>query len=184
MTQTVTEIAAAVRSRKLTARDVTERALERIEKLDDPIGAFQEVRVFKALHEADAIDARVDVHALQRPEQSRNWNTIRQRPYMHRRYIRWRNRYGACLRIGCGALGCCARTRIGGRVAAGDERRGRRAQCDGERDVSDPQLRRPLTEWVHYPWKGGEVVGLASVQVKRPLDRHRRSIAPGWSAQS
>ena len=58
MTQTVAEIAAAVRSGKLTARDVTERALERIEKLDDPIGAFQEVRVFKSLREADAVLSR------------------------------------------------------------------------------------------------------------------------------
>lgn len=60
MTQTVAEIAAAVRSGKLTARDATERALERIEKLDETIGAFQEVRVFKSLHEADAVDARKD----------------------------------------------------------------------------------------------------------------------------
>jgi amidase len=64
MTQTVAEIAAAVRSGKLTARDVTERALERIEKLDDPIGAFQEVRVFKSLREADAVDARADRDSL------------------------------------------------------------------------------------------------------------------------
>ena len=64
MTETVAEIAAAVRSGKLTARDATERALERIEKLDDPIGAFQEVRVFRSLHEADAIDARADRNEL------------------------------------------------------------------------------------------------------------------------
>jgi amidase len=64
MTQTVAEIAAAVRTGKLTARDVTERALERIEQRDGPIGAFQEVRVFRSLHEADAVDARADKHSL------------------------------------------------------------------------------------------------------------------------
>jgi len=57
MTETVAEIAAAVRSGTRTARDATERALERIEQRDGPIGAFQDVRVFKSLHEADAVDA-------------------------------------------------------------------------------------------------------------------------------
>ena len=64
MTQTVAEIAAAVRSGALTARSATEQALDRIEALDGPIGAFQEVRVFHALHEADAVDARADRHSL------------------------------------------------------------------------------------------------------------------------
>jgi amidase len=64
MTETVAEIAAAVRSGKRTAREVTERALARIESLDGPIGAFQEVRVFKSLHEADGVDARADKGAL------------------------------------------------------------------------------------------------------------------------
>jgi amidase len=64
MTQTAAEIAAAVRSGKLTARAATEQALQRIEQRDDPIGALQEVRVFKSLHEADAIDARADKDTL------------------------------------------------------------------------------------------------------------------------
>ncbi|MDQ2750503.1 MAG: amidase family protein [Actinomycetota bacterium] len=64
MTQTAAEIAAAVHSGTVTARDVTERALERIERLDGSIGAFQEVRVFKSLHEADAVDARADKRSL------------------------------------------------------------------------------------------------------------------------
>jgi amidase len=54
--QTAAEIAAAVRGGTLTARVATEQALTRIEQSDDQIGAFQEVRVFKALHEADAVD--------------------------------------------------------------------------------------------------------------------------------
>ncbi|HEY8826519.1 MAG TPA: amidase family protein [Jatrophihabitantaceae bacterium] len=64
MTQTAAEIAAAVRTGKLTARTATEHALERIEQRDGRIGAFQEVRVFKSLHEADAIDARQDKETL------------------------------------------------------------------------------------------------------------------------
>ncbi len=58
--QTAAEIAAAVRKGDLTARAATEQALGRIEERDGAIGAFQEVRVFKALREADAVDARAD----------------------------------------------------------------------------------------------------------------------------
>jgi amidase len=64
MTETVVEIAAAVRAGTLTARAATERALERIEAGDGRIGAFQLVRVFAALREADAVDARSDKAAL------------------------------------------------------------------------------------------------------------------------
>jgi amidase len=60
MTQTAAEIAAAVRDGRLTARAATEQALQRIEDADARIGAFQEVRAFRALREADAVDARDD----------------------------------------------------------------------------------------------------------------------------
>ncbi|MCU1656971.1 MAG: Amidase, partial [Pseudonocardiales bacterium] len=62
--QTAAQIAAAVRDGRLSARAATEQALERIEKADPVIGAFQSVRVFAALHEADAVDAREDRSAL------------------------------------------------------------------------------------------------------------------------
>ena len=60
MTQTAVEIAASVRTGALTARAATEAALARIEKADDAIGAFRDVRVFAALREADELDARDD----------------------------------------------------------------------------------------------------------------------------
>lgn len=60
MTQTATEIAVAVRSGRLTARQTVEDALARIEDSDARIHAFQEVRVFAALREADEVDARPD----------------------------------------------------------------------------------------------------------------------------
>lgn len=60
MTETASEIAAAVRGGTLTARKAVEQALQRIEDSDGHIGAFQEVRVFAALREADAVDARPD----------------------------------------------------------------------------------------------------------------------------
>ncbi|MDT4912364.1 MAG: amidase [Pseudonocardiales bacterium] len=63
-TQTATQIAAAVRTGALTARQAVEDALARIEATDPPIGAYQEVRVFAALREADAVDARPDRAAL------------------------------------------------------------------------------------------------------------------------
>ena len=60
MPDTATEIAAAVRAGRLTARQATEDALTRIENLDARINAFQEVRTFAALREADAVDNRPD----------------------------------------------------------------------------------------------------------------------------
>src|SRR4051812_27968502 len=64
MAQTATEIAAAVRAGRLTARQATEDALVRIENVDSRINAFQEVRTFAALREADAVDARPDLAEL------------------------------------------------------------------------------------------------------------------------
>jgi amidase len=61
---TATEIAGAVRSGTLTARKAVEDALTRIEAVDSRIGAYQVVRVFAALHEADAVDARADKESL------------------------------------------------------------------------------------------------------------------------
>jgi amidase len=58
--QTAAQIAAAVRAGRLTARRAVEDALARIEAADARIGAYQEVRVFAALREADAVDARPD----------------------------------------------------------------------------------------------------------------------------
>lgn len=60
MPQTAAEIAAAVRAGTLTARTATEQALARIEAADGRIGAYQVVRVFAALREADEVDARAD----------------------------------------------------------------------------------------------------------------------------
>ena len=60
MSETATDIAAAVRNGHLTARQATEDALTRIENADSRINAFQEVRTFAALREADAVDARPD----------------------------------------------------------------------------------------------------------------------------
>lgn len=60
MTQTAVETAASVRAGVLTARAATEAALTRIEKADNAIGAFRDVRVFAALREADEVDARAD----------------------------------------------------------------------------------------------------------------------------
>ncbi|HZC70479.1 MAG TPA: amidase family protein [Jatrophihabitans sp.] len=64
MTQTAAEIAAAVRSGALTARKAVEDALARIEAADPRLNAFQVVRVFAALHEADEVDARGDRQTL------------------------------------------------------------------------------------------------------------------------
>jgi amidase len=58
------ELAAAVRSRKLTAVEATKAALERAELHDSKLGAFQVVRVEKALAEAAALDARKDLASL------------------------------------------------------------------------------------------------------------------------
>ncbi len=60
MTRTAVDIAAAVRGGALTARAATEEALARIAERDTDIGAFQLVRVARALAEADAVDVRAD----------------------------------------------------------------------------------------------------------------------------
>lgn len=58
--KTAAEIAAAVRTGTRTARDAVEAALKRIENTDAAFSAYREVRVFAALREADAVDARPD----------------------------------------------------------------------------------------------------------------------------
>jgi amidase len=63
-TATANEIADAVRSERTTARTAVETALRLIEERDAAIGAFQVVRVFDALKEADELDARADKSAL------------------------------------------------------------------------------------------------------------------------
>src|SRR4051794_25244268 len=57
---TAAEIAGAVREGRLTAREAVSDALARIEAVDASVGAYQEVRVFAALPEADEVDARPD----------------------------------------------------------------------------------------------------------------------------
>ncbi|MDT4996134.1 MAG: amidase [Pseudonocardiales bacterium] len=57
-------IAAQVRSGALTARQAVERALQAIEDRDGPLQAFQEVRAFASLREADQVDARADLGTL------------------------------------------------------------------------------------------------------------------------
>ena len=61
---TAAQIAADVRAGRRTARGVVEAALARIEAADTAIGAYQEVRVFAALREADEVDARADRESL------------------------------------------------------------------------------------------------------------------------
>ena len=58
--RTAAQIAAAVRSGESTARREVEEALARVEATDNDLGAYQELRVFAALREADAVDARAD----------------------------------------------------------------------------------------------------------------------------
>lgn len=58
--RTATDIAAAVRAGRSTARAQTEAALSRIEAVDGRLLAYQLVRVFAALREADEVDARPD----------------------------------------------------------------------------------------------------------------------------
>ncbi len=57
---TATEIASAVRSGHVTARDVVAEHLDRIAKLNAELGAFVRVRSAEALREAVEIDARAD----------------------------------------------------------------------------------------------------------------------------
>lgn len=57
-------IAAAVRDSRMTARDVVEAALERVEAGDEGIRAFVRVDVEQALADAEAVDLRHDRFAL------------------------------------------------------------------------------------------------------------------------
>jgi amidase len=61
---TAVELAAAVRSGKLTAVEATKAALQRIELHNARIGAFQKVLAERALAEAAALDARADLASL------------------------------------------------------------------------------------------------------------------------
>jgi AtzE family amidohydrolase len=56
---TVLEIAAAVRTRRTTARAVTEKFLERVESTHSRLNAFTTVTTDRALAEADAVDTSV-----------------------------------------------------------------------------------------------------------------------------
>ncbi|WP_222109151.1 amidase [Streptomyces cupreus] len=62
--RTATEIAAAVREKRATPREVVAEHLDRIERLDGRIGAFRKVRKEAALAEADAVGARGDLAEL------------------------------------------------------------------------------------------------------------------------
>jgi amidase len=58
--RTATEIAAAVRDGKVSAREVVQAHLDRIAALDGKVGAFVRVRAERALAEAADLDARPD----------------------------------------------------------------------------------------------------------------------------
>ncbi|MEU2060647.1 amidase family protein [Streptomyces sp. NPDC013455] len=58
------EIAAAVREKRVTPREVVAGHLARIERLDGRIGAFRKVRAEAALAEADEVAARTDLTEL------------------------------------------------------------------------------------------------------------------------
>ncbi|GAA2227057.1 amidase [Streptomyces nogalater] len=58
------EIAAAVRAKRVTPREVVAGHLARIERLDGRIGAFRKVRAEAALAEADEVAARADLAGL------------------------------------------------------------------------------------------------------------------------
>nr|BFD81370.1 amidase [Streptomyces sp. Xyl84] len=58
------EIAAAVREKRVTAREVVASHLARIERLDGRIGAFRTVRAEAALDEADEVGVRPDLAGL------------------------------------------------------------------------------------------------------------------------
>jgi amidase len=62
--RTAVEIAAAVREKRVTPREVVAAHLERIERLDGRIGAFRRVRAEAALAEADEVGARADLAEL------------------------------------------------------------------------------------------------------------------------
>ncbi|MET7701450.1 amidase family protein [Streptomyces sp. NPDC005485] len=62
--RTAAEIAAAVREKKVTPREVVAEHLARIELLDGRVGAFRVVRADAALAEADEVAARADLAEL------------------------------------------------------------------------------------------------------------------------
>ncbi|MFF3463551.1 amidase [Streptomyces sp. NPDC001984] len=62
--RTAAEIAAAVREKRATPREVVAEHLARIERLDGRIGAFRTVRAEAALAEADEVAARADLADL------------------------------------------------------------------------------------------------------------------------
>ena len=58
-TTSLDALAHAVRAKEVSAREMTETALERIERLDPTYNAFVAVDAERALHEADAVDVRL-----------------------------------------------------------------------------------------------------------------------------
>ncbi|MFI1507039.1 amidase [Streptomyces sp. NPDC020597] len=62
--RTAVEIAAAVRDKQVTPREVVAEHLARIERLDGRVGAFRTVRAEAALAEADEVAARPDLGEL------------------------------------------------------------------------------------------------------------------------
>jgi amidase len=62
--RTAAEIAAAVREKQVTPREVVAEHLARIERLDGRVGAFRVVRAEAALAEADEVAARPDLAEL------------------------------------------------------------------------------------------------------------------------
>ncbi|MFF4363259.1 amidase [Streptomyces sp. NPDC001604] len=62
--RTAAEIAAAVREKRATPREVVAEHLERIERLDGRVGAFRVVRAEAALAEADELASRDDLAEL------------------------------------------------------------------------------------------------------------------------
>ncbi len=62
--RTAAEIAAAVREKRVTPREVVAEHLARIELLDARVGAFRHVRASAALAEADEVESRADLADL------------------------------------------------------------------------------------------------------------------------
>lgn len=65
--RTAAEIAAAVREKRVTPREVVAEHLARIAELDGRVGAFRTVRAEAALAEADEVGARPDLAELPWP---------------------------------------------------------------------------------------------------------------------
>ncbi len=64
LTLSATDLVEAVRSRKLTPREVTVASLAQIERLNPKVGAFEHVRREEALAEAEALESRSDMGDL------------------------------------------------------------------------------------------------------------------------